>query len=475
MTNNQKTILFDGRKAVRIDDLPDSAWTWFSGRGSEEQQKTRTLYIRVPWLSRAVVLRSNAVASLPFALVDADSGEDYDVSTDWENKVGFLPNPSKLLSLVESSLSLLGLAYLFNEHNRVKTLDLRYFAPTTITPDLDPITGLVGFKRNIGSQSFDLPPEDVIHFWQLDPFVELGPGNNSAATAALSAAGVLYNVDGFAEAFFDRGAIKVTLLTVKGPMPEAERDRLKSWWKRVFSGISNAWGSDIVQGDHIEPVVIGEGIKELSDNELTKEKREDIAAAMGIPMTILWSSEASGLGGGGVVQSDERKFYEQTIVPEALFIQSVFNEQLFEPMGLRWQFRPETLDVFQADENARSQSLVNYTNAGYRLSVASQILGVELPPGMDYDDLDEMRREDKEQAIANMQDSFGGGGPPGQGGKDVITCTSRSFRRRSAWQRAEPVLRNERHAIRFVIRLRLICSRPGTTFARCRSCSATRM
>ncbi len=66
-----------------------------------------------------------------------------------------------------------------------------------------------------------------------------------------------------------------------------------------------------------------------------------------------------GLGGGGVVESDERKFYENTVVPQARFIESALNEQLFTPLGYRWRFRPETLDVFQEDESQRAQALAS--------------------------------------------------------------------------------------------------------------------
>jgi hypothetical protein len=50
---------------------------------------------------------------------------------------------------------------------------------------------------------------------------------------------------------------------------------------------------------------IGEGIKELSDNALTQEKREDIAAALGVPISKMWASQARGLGGGSVVGQDD--------------------------------------------------------------------------------------------------------------------------------------------------------------------------
>jgi len=400
--------LFDGQKAINLNSLPPEAWTTVGGGDNAlDYADIKERYIRVPFLNRAVNLRANALASLPFAIVGKD-GADIDTSDDYQNAVGFLPNPQRLLYLVESSLFLLGRSYLFRSYNRVKTLDLRYVLATTITPKFDQKLGLVGFKRQLSNEIIELTPEDLVYFWQLDPYVEIGPANSSAAMAALSAANVLYNVDSFAASFFERGAIKVTLLTTKGPVPEQERNRLKSWWSRLFRGSDSAWNSEIVQADAIEPVVLGEGIGELSDSELVKEKREDIATAAGVPVTLLWSTEASGLGGGGVVESDERKFYEQTVVPQADFIQGILNEQVFAPMGLRWAFRPETLDVFQEDEGKRAMSFAAYVGAGIRLSVAAQLVGIELPEGMDYETLDEQKEEDKEKAIERQREQFGG-------------------------------------------------------------------
>ena len=46
------------------------------------------------------------------------------------------------------------------------------------------------------------------------------------------------------------------------------------------------------------------------------------------------------------------------------------------------------MSIYQADEERRSNSLLNYVQAGVRLSVAAEILGVSLPYGIEYTDLD---------------------------------------------------------------------------------------
>ena len=397
-----QTFLFDGQKSVNINSLPESAWTYLTGGASGGEKKAQDFYRAVPWLSRGVALRAATLAGLPFALNEGD--DEYDESGAWENKVGFLPNPQRLLYLVEASLTLLARAYLFRAYNMIKTLELRYLVPSTVTPKLSR-DGLEGFRRQLGNETLELEPEDIVHFWSPDPFIEIGPGQNSPATAALAAAGVLYNVDQFAATFFERGMIKATLLTTEGTTAEPERKKLKAWWRRVFSGLDNAWQTEVVNAE-VKPVQIGEGVQELSNVQLTAEKREDIATALGIPQTLLFSNAAN----YATAQEDRLSFYKETIVPESDFIAGVLNEQIFEPMGLRWKFLPETLDVFQADEQQRSTAFVNYTNAGLPVEVVGPMLGLELPEGVTWESLADAKEERREQMQQNLQGRGGDGG-----------------------------------------------------------------
>jgi hypothetical protein len=67
-------------------------------------------------------------------------------------------------------------------------------------------------------------------------------------------------------------------------------------------------------------------LESLANTELTAVRREDIATAMGIPQTLLFSTGAGGLGGGGVVTQDEKHFYDKTIRAECELIAGVLND-----------------------------------------------------------------------------------------------------------------------------------------------------
>lgn len=375
-----KTLYFDGTKSIPLSQLPAEAWTYLSG--GESANALREAYQQVPWLFRGVELRAQSVASLPFGIFRGE--EEIDSSKDWQNAVKFLDDPYSLLYQIEASLTLKNRAYLFRSRNHARTLDMRYLLPTSVTPIIDSQMGLVGFTRNVQGVPTRFTTDDILYLWKPSGFVELGPSDDSPAQAALNAANVMLNLDKFVALFFARGAIKATLLTVEGNPAPPEKEKLKAWWNHMFDGIKKAWQTDVVSAA-VKPVVVGEGVKELENETLTNAKRQDIATALGIPQTKLFSDSASGLGGGGVVEQDDIRFLNDTVIPEANFIQHKLNTQLFRPMGLSFRFKPETLDAFQEDEAQRAGSLsslvsaINSAQDPDTLRAAMQLLGYEIP------------------------------------------------------------------------------------------------
>jgi len=376
-----KRLLFDGTKAANLDSLPAEAWTVISGQtpGSDDLAETvRT----VPVLRRAVTLVADAVGSTPFVLRRGNT--EIDTSAEYANVLGVLPNLPALLSLIASSMWVWGSAYLFAGRNRGKRVkEIRYLAPTTIRPDLTP-DGLQGFTRLLGSQQISLAPDEVIHFWLPDPAIELGPPTWSPVRAALNAAHVLGSMEKFTTSFFDRGAIKATLLAVPATTRQADRKTLRDWWRTVFGGVNNAFSTEVINADDVKPVVIGEGIESLSNVALTREKREDIAVALGIPYSLLFPDAAN----YATAQQDDRHFWQKTIIPACGMIAGVFNDQLLKAFDCVLEFRPEGLDAMQEDEAARASAFSAYVGAGIKPSIVAQMLGMELPEGIEYEDLD---------------------------------------------------------------------------------------
>jgi hypothetical protein len=187
----------------------------------------------------------------------------------------------------------------------------------------------------------------------------------------------------FKSAYFARGAIKATVLTIDGNPADAEMKKLEAWWKRFFAGVSQAWQTAAVRAG-VTPVVVGEGLESLSNSELTNESRQSIATALGVPHSIVAADSAN----FATAQQDELNFLNNCIIPESRLIERTLNRQMFQPVGLRFQFQPDRLSAMQEDEEQRANAYSLYVNAKIKPSIAAQLVGLGLPDGITYEMLD---------------------------------------------------------------------------------------
>jgi len=381
--------LFDGQ-SIKSKDL--SAWTpdeWFTVFGSyfgSDEESPRSLYSLVGWLYACVNLRADRVSSMPWAIF---RGNDKILSdNDDLTAYPFLDNFTDLLELTEGALCLCGYAYWFKQRNlRNQPLGLRWFAPDTIQVLYDRTQGIAGFRRMLDptrsiAVGVDFVPDDIVYFRLPNAFSELEPGT-PPAQAAMADSAVLHRMNDFKSAFFARGAIKATVLTIDGNPVDAEVKKLEAWWKRFFSGVRGAWQTAAVRAG-VTPVIVGEGLESLSNSELTTESRQSIATALGVPHSILAADAAN----FATAQQDEINFLMNAIIPEARLIERNLNRQLFQPAGLRFHFEPERLSAMQEDEEERARSYAFYVGTSMKPSIAAQLVGLDLPDGVTYEMLD---------------------------------------------------------------------------------------
>lgn len=378
-----RIVTYDGA-AVKGTDI--SNWTrdeWVSIFGSVAGLETDTapgLYASVGWLYACVNLRARRVAAMPWSLY---RGETVVTTNDGDMAaVPYLDGLSDLLYQTEAALCLGGQAFWYKRRNGTRApMWLRWMSPTSVTP-IWSAQGIVGFERQVGNERLTLAPEDVLYFRLPNPMHESAPGPAPAA-AALSDAAVLRNMARFVGGYFDRGAIKATLLTVEGNPARQEMEKLEAWWKRFFSGVRDAWGTAAVKAG-VTPVVVGEGLESLTNASLTMERRESIATALGVPHSLVAANAAN----FATAQQDEINMITGTIVPACRLIERVMNREMFQGLGLRFAFQPERLSAMQEDEEQRATSYATYVNAGIKPSIAAQMVGLSLPDGVTYEDLD---------------------------------------------------------------------------------------
>lgn len=399
-----------GLKAVNLNALPPEAWSILSSDGSAKYQDVRNVYDAVATVNRGVDIRANALNKMPWQ-IRRINGEDaiWKAGQPAPPELMWCKNLPQLLKLTGAAKTLVSESFWFIERNRARPLSLRWWSPLATRPHWDDAAGLDYFERSIGKGITRYELEDVCYIWEVHPLHETQP-KPSPAQAALAAANVLYSVDRLAADYFERGAIKATLLAVSGATTREEKERIQSWWQRVTSGIKNAFTAHVINADAVTPIVIGEGLSELNNAELSADKRYDVAIALGIPHSMLFADAAN----YATAQQDELNFYNSTVIPDAESIADQVNEQLFNRYGYHFEWLPEAMDVFQQDENTRADAYLKYRQAELPASLVAEMLGLELPQGWTYEMLDEyINAEPPAYTVIDAQ-ATQGQGQPGQ-------------------------------------------------------------
>lgn len=317
------------------------------------------LYSAESYMYRCVNLRAATLASMPWRIERISDGETVATSEDQAMplELSWLGNFYSLLYVTEADLSLFNQgAYWYKVRNAMGIKEIKRLLPSSVSWQQVGMTDEVEFNRisSIHAGAFD--SNDVVYFWRYNAMSELGSGT-CPAHAALSDSGLLYSVNQFAIDFFDRGAIKGTLLTVDGNAKNPEIEKLEKWWQSVYSGLKKSWQTAAVRAG-VNVVKIGEGIGELSNTNLTTEKREAITTAFGTPDSLVMSNAST----FATAQQDVKNFYTQTMIPEFLFVAGIANEQLLEPEGYRLILEAQKIPELQEDEEERAASFVQIVN-----------------------------------------------------------------------------------------------------------------
>lgn len=416
-------VVYNGVKTISPWNADSNVgWTVYG----EDRSAEAAYFQRVPWLFRGVKDRSNNVGNMPFSVLKGETAVDE--SGKYTNWLEWLPYPGRVFRLLEMSLAMTGRAYLFLETNNAGYIkSVKYCAPGSIEVVRDNETNeITGYKRTVGKKTSPVKPLNILAIYDPDYTVEDGPGNCSAALAALTSAGVLYNADQFIRHYFERGAIKATVLSVDGGTKE-EAERLTNWWGDVVAGIKNAWAAIVLRNKGVIPTVIGEGLDSLQNETLTAERRQNISTALGVPESKMWSSAAN----YATRVEDEKAYFQGTIIPECELIAEAFNAQVFikehKLDGVRLEFAPETLDIFQDDTNLQTQAALNFGDTFTKYPAFDLweqslvgVIGMELPEKLvsaakKYYADKEAKAEEMRQNMIDAQNAPGQNQPPQNG------------------------------------------------------------
>lgn len=363
-----------GLKSIPLSAVkPETLAQWWGwGNSDSDRPSVGTLYSNVPWLYRGVNAICNSLVTMPHALHKVnEDGEEVDVEIlDFEIPL------DDLLDIFCGQLLFFGAAYGVVESNKYGIArNFRPYDPKTITPQFDDEQGFTGVKRSANGKEYIITTEQGLFYtWLPNRNGETGAGV-SPVMAALAAAGVLHNIDLYAEMYFKNGAVNPTLLSIDGGITDkSDRERLQAWYKRMLSGVRKAFGIELISGK-ITATTIGYALKDLATTELSMSKREDVSTALGVPQTLLFSNAAN----YATASQDDLHFYDKTIKPFAFRLQNALNKQVYQPLGYFLKFHPERMAIYQELKAREASGVVElYTARIVTLNETRERL--ELPP-----------------------------------------------------------------------------------------------
>jgi hypothetical protein len=223
------------------------------------------------------------------------------------------------------------------------------------------------WKNNIFTDEYEM-----VYFAEYDPSQDLLPGVSPAISANVDAK-LLYALSKFPEMYFEGGAMPVTVVGVD-TTDEGEIKRMETFFKKVASGLKNAFRTLGTRANSIDVQTITPPLKDLAMPEINAQARDNLLTAFGVPKTLL-DSEAANYA---TAQEDRKSFYQETIMPRARRYEDILNLQLLRKEDLRLEFSFNELELFQEDENERAELLSKLTFSGLPLELAMRIAGYEL-------------------------------------------------------------------------------------------------
>jgi len=347
----------------------------------------------VPWAAKAHDLTKSAVANLPFEIV-RDDGSVIDTSTDWQNIAGGMPNPQRMLSLIAGSLCG-GSAYLLKQASTRMVLSLQYVAPHNVIPHLND-NGVDYFERVLGNGKRErVSPDDMVYFWLPDSDVEIGVPLTTPASTSLPAVELLAANSSTLKIQADRGWVPAYIGSAESFPSKEEKEKAERY---LFQFLRGAYHSAvrIINSNKLNLQRVGAGLDELKGvySEITRQAIEDVGAAYGIPAALFMSDKSF----ASEVKPLIKEWYTSSVfVSIWKTIEETFNEQVYAPYNLRMQFKPESLPVFQEDENQRASAVGAYTSAiNQDPEVAKWVMSVL---GVDLD----QEQEDELEEIINSR------------------------------------------------------------------------
>lgn len=351
----------DSRTGIKATTL--EAWLRKWHEQNEGRLSALEAWRTVPYVRRGVDLLAGAVSQQPFCIYRG--GKKIATEKDYRRgDLGFDVNFRTLTKNLTLDLLVFGYAHWglvgLDGYQVVKRRAARY-----IRYDLDTGNAVyrIEYRRGTYSQvAFRWTPMGEGGL----PFVwEEGENDERPGTpkvfSALKAAGVLNSIADYGMFFFDGGGAGPLIFQFEGyeNAPKAEQERVQGWLDRFAKGVKNAF-RPLAMGGNVEVHKAGHSVRELEMPELSREKREDVLAALGVPVSLVLPAAAN----YATANEDKFTFHDATVNPVFQQIADAINERWLNPLDMEIVAEPERLQVYQDKELERSEKLIPMVQSG---------------------------------------------------------------------------------------------------------------
>jgi HK97 family phage portal protein len=276
---------------------------------------------------QCIELRMNSAGEPPICAY-RKTGTDEEKLTDAADEPALAlfkqPNPfmdrSRFWQTVVMHLDLGGNAYLEKVRSGAgKTIELWPLRPDRVTIKPDPTSFIGGYTYKLGTQTFQLAAEDVIHIkypHPLDDFYGLSKLQVLAGRVDLDVW-----TRKFTEAFFRNAGVPAGLLSIQKQMSPQEREDMRRRFRELYGG-EQGWHKVLVvdtgpnQSVSYTPMGLPLGENGLGMNSLQQQIEAKICGVFGVPMSLIPTLVGAQANRGQTAAvSDREVFWEQTMIP----------------------------------------------------------------------------------------------------------------------------------------------------------------
>ncbi|MFC2494763.1 MAG: phage portal protein [Candidatus Absconditicoccaceae bacterium] len=310
--------------------------TLFGGFGGDKVIKNHE-YVNffVGWQYAAITAISDSLSGLNWRIADK---QDKEIKHEYS---GFIT--PELLQNIAIFMKMTGTAYVWKVMNNRKVLGLSMLLPWNISPQIDSNGYLKNWIYREGSNQIILQPEEVMVFAEFNPsqrYPYITRGYSPIQAIAMTIRGEK-EIEKWNYALLNHDTPPGMILITEQAMSKEQIEKVRASREARHSGADNA-GKLAILPFGIKPANLQSSPKEMEFIAQQSRDRDKILAIYKVPKAVLGIGEGVNVGN---VKAFNQVFASRCIEPLAKKIARVFNDQLFNGIGIF-----EFVNVLPTDE-----------------------------------------------------------------------------------------------------------------------------